>query len=580
MIVYTLSSMKNWVLFFILIPFLGYSQFSLFGNFRENSELINAIAKAYPTKNNSTELCQFIAEEAKRQKFSDQNNSYTVISSIFLANKIADNLQNFNAKSNQLFQTAINNSKSEKELYIWANLKYGYYLYTYRHYKEALPLFIKCDQELKTISENKIYQPEITYELIGFFMATAQEYHRSTAYLEKARQHTSDQSATANILDNIGLNYLKLNKFSEAENYFNQALILAKKYNNTDRIAKALGNIATLRFQEKKYEEAKNLFLEDVAISEKYQYNKNNMYALVWLAKVYLELNDFGNAEVCLQKAENIALSRSHFRSSELEIVQLYQKIAAKKGDATKDLRYRQKADSLSKMLEILDGSDALTQINWETQKENLQYQLNTEKVQREKESYFALGIVLLSAMLIILLFFIMKNRRNRWKVEKADYDKKVLSLALDKIKSEHKLNNSEQTIASFTTYIHEKNAQIELLENEISQIKTSSKSHLENATTDLEKLLESHLMTQENWERFRTVYRQEYWQDYQLLMQRFPDLTDSNQRIAILSSLGITNSEMARILGVTVEGIKKAKQRLRKKYSVEIESYLSSSQN
>lgn len=90
-----------------------------------------------------------------------------------------------------------------------------------------------------------------------------------------------------------------------------------------------------------------------------------------------------------------------------------------------------------------------------------------------------------------------------------------------------------------------------------------------------MQKLLESHLMTQENWENFKEAYMNEYPEEYHKLQTDFPDLTDSNLRIIILSRLEMTNNEMSRILGVTVDAVKKAKQRLRKKYENRLEDLL-----
>ena len=46
-----------------------------------------------------------------------------------------------------------------------------------------------------------------------------------------------------------------------------------------------------------------------------------------------------------------------------------------------------------------------------------------------------------------------------------------------------------------------------------------------------------------------------------------FPNLTDSNLRIIFLQKLGLNNVETAQILGITTDAVKKAKQRLKKKY-------------
>ncbi len=135
------------------------------------------------------------------------------------------------------------------------------------------------------------------------------------------------------------------------------------------------------------------------------------------------------------------------------------------------------------------------------------------------------------------------------------------MNLTLDKLHATHR------TLESYRTYLSEKNRQIEQLETEISLARTSEISYLKDNRQQLETLLESHLMTSENWENFKKVFQQEYPKYMRYLQENFPDLTDSNMRIILLTKLELTNQEIGRILAITVEAVKKSKQRLRKKY-------------
>lgn len=561
---------KKYISFYIfLLPFFCFSQLSVFNSFKTESQLINSVSEHYSKFEDTVSLSRFISEQAKILGIKNEKKSVIMISSIFLANKTSDVLQNYNDSSTRLFQKAIAvaEKSKRKDFYIWANLNYGNYLYTYRRYKEAFPYIIKCDQKVNTISDNKIFQPSKTYKLLGFFFFTAQEYQKSIDLLKKSIQLSPDHSKTAVQFDNIGLNLLKLNKLKEAESHFNKAQELAQKSNDKLRFVKVLGNMGTMKHLQKKYGSAEKLFLKDIEISMVEGNDQNTMYALIQLAKVYCDQNHFAKAKETLQKAEKIALSKPQFKSSELEIVQILQKIAGLEGDHNKDLIYRKKADSLTFMLNQLDGKYAIHQINWETQKENLKYQLHAEKAQSERQFYVTTAIILFSILLVATVFFVMKSYRSKWKIEKFEYEKKVLSLALEKEQSENKLNNSEQTIASFKTYIQEKNSQIVKLENTLVNIKNSSQSYLEKNSGELENLLKSHLMTAENWEHFKILFIKEYPDYYTSLTEKFPDLTESNLRIIFLSKLELNNTEISRILGVGVDAVKKSKQRLRKKY-------------
>jgi DNA-binding CsgD family transcriptional regulator len=48
--------------------------------------------------------------------------------------------------------------------------------------------------------------------------------------------------------------------------------------------------------------------------------------------------------------------------------------------------------------------------------------------------------------------------------------------------------------------------------------------------------------------------------------MENFPEITASNLRIILLQKLGFSNADISGLLGITVEAVKKSKQRLKRK--------------
>lgn len=99
--------------------------------------------------------------------------------------------------------------------------------------------------------------------------------------------------------------------------------------------------------------------------------------------------------------------------------------------------------------------------------------------------------------------------------------------------------------------------------------IANSSSLNLEKDNRSLEKLLESHLMTDENWLTFKNTFIREDYKTYKTILEQFPDITESALRIEMIQALGLNNAETARVLGVTIDAVKKSKQRLRKKSEV-----------
>lgn len=152
-------------------------------------------------------------------------------------------------------------------------------------------------------------------------------------------------------------------------------------------------------------------------------------------------------------------------------------------------------------------------------------------------------------------------------KIKAVLFDSKILSLKLDRINSEEKLNKSYTTLETYKTYLYEKNEQINALESVIKDTKQKANGLYEENESILEELIQSHLLTDENWEMFKYTFKKEQPNYYEFITTYLPNLTDSNLRIILLQKMNLSNQEIASILGVTIDAVKKAKQRLKKKY-------------
>lgn len=163
------------------------------------------------------------------------------------------------------------------------------------------------------------------------------------------------------------------------------------------------------------------------------------------------------------------------------------------------------------------------------------------------------------------MALFIFLNFKKQLKNKKLVYEQKVTLLELEKIKTENKLSQTHKNLNSQIEYLKEKNIKIKKLKVEIAQIKKSSSHYLEKEKGKLNTLLESHLMTESNWNAFKREFRKEQSEFYNLL-QNFPEITDSNKRILLLQKLDFNDNEIAELLGVTIDAVKKSIQRLKKK--------------
>jgi len=462
--------------------------------------------------------------------------------------------------------------EGDKGVQAWLQTQAGFYFYSFSHYDQALPYFVKARRIMDNFPKDKSNLSLIgeTYMKNAFFASTINDDVQVIPYLQTALDYTPKTSKNyGTILTAMGMHYFRQGLFDDAMEYHQKSISSALSINDSVRYAKALGEIAQIHKVRKEYDEAEKLLEEDIAISKRHRDERNTMFAQILLGKLYLLQNNITSAKKTLNEANAFAESKSYLKSYEFQIAEVLLQIAQLENDSMRELDLWRKLKDLEAILMNTDGDVAVRRVNMQAQRERFDYQLQLEKskLQQETLKKITFGIVAVLSVLGLILSYIAQKRKLKFR--ESEYQKKVISLQLDKSNSEKKLMETHNSLIAYQTYLLEKNEQISSLENEIKMIASSSSFNLEKNHRSLKSLLESHLMTDDNWFTFKNAFIREDYPTYKNLLEQFPSITESALRIELIQALGLNNAETARILGITVDAVKKSKQRLRKKSEV-----------
>ena len=117
----------------------------------------------------------------------------------------------------------------------------------------------------------------------------------------------------------------------------------------------------------------------------------------------------------------------------------------------------------------------------------------------------------------------------------------------------QYKLGQARESIA-------EKNRLLQKLEEDLEQ---------GVEMRDLADRLRHRINTQSDWMQFMVEFEVVHKGFFDRLGQRVEGLTPNDQRLASLVRLKLSNKEMAEVLNITLEGVKKARSRLKKKLAL-----------
>jgi DNA-binding CsgD family transcriptional regulator len=137
--------------------------------------------------------------------------------------------------------------------------------------------------------------------------------------------------------------------------------------------------------------------------------------------------------------------------------------------------------------------------------------------------------------------------------------------------KNKELLNNAVKQLHYYIDSVREKNQLINQFKQEIEQLHAQPEQYvvLQEKEEIAAKLKQYSILTENDWNEFRNLFEKVQIGFFSTLKQRFPDLTPSEQRLLALMKLKLSKREMAGMLGIAPDSIKKTRQRIRKKINV-----------
>jgi len=236
-----------------------------------------------------------------------------------------------------------------------------------------------------------------------------------------------------------------------------------------------------------------------------------------------------------------------------------------------------------------------------------IQTKYETEKKEKENEilkrdaeirkNVELLLVVIISGLLIlsVLLFLLFRTKNRSLRKNKLLYEqeKKLKDLELknkemekqrleelvyaeQKINSlqQDKIQNKNRELSTTTLSILNKNKILSEIKNEITEISTEDKK-LGGFLDKIADLIDGNLVLDQDWKQFKLHFDEVHKGFFENLFSNHPELTQNDLKLCAYLKINLSTKEMARILNVTPDAIKKSRQRLRKKLHLNAEEDL-----
>jgi tetratricopeptide (TPR) repeat protein len=477
------------------------------------------------------------------------NRGYNAVSTAYFDKAIA-----FSEKNNMVLEAAI-----------YQHRKAVYY-YLYKQNAAASRYFLLSEENFHRIGFERV--PDVSI----YFLETANFYYSLGNYdiarynLRNAlRYYRSTPADKINIINTIGLTYRNDGHLSIAMKYFKDALTLAKASNDSTWMAIAAGNIGSIYFRERDYEKALPLVEADYRQSLKFHQKLNALIALLRLVRINIDENKLNMATGQLQTAHSLLLASK--QDALIHWVKYYELNALlndRMGNSSQAIAHRIKFERLRDSAARRDNATAIERVKLQWEMERSQAEIKRIRTIAENDAYKLNTIILVLVLLFIISVLIYNHQRL-----KGLRDRELM--AVEKRRVDQDLKNATLALQGYTENLMHKNLLIDQFKTEIEKLQ--EKYSTADGAELMDKMTHAHIMTESNWNDFKKLFNRVHSAFFYNLRNRFPHLSATDTRLLALIKLRLNNREMAGMLGITIDGVKKSKQRLRKKMEIKPEA-------
>ena len=336
--------------------------------------------------------------------------------------------------------------------------------------------------------------------------------------IEKEYRNNPDKNFYLNILTNLcSCTAYRPDKEDEFNKYSEQ-LIESLEFCSDDFIKHvALGLVAGYYYQKKQYQNCISVLLD--------------------ILQFFNETKDIGRQGACLADLASCYATIGDYKKA----TEYYEQFA--------QLQF---SGSRSKVTSQVLNAESLLKIK--------QYNMQLEE-QRRTSRFRMTATIIGSALLIlgligIILFYRYRSRKNKVQLENEQLksEKQQLEIALQNKKlvaSSMMLEEKDQALKVIKEYIADARGRDSVAKDVAAKINTA---------------VNTHLMSEREWERFKLSFEQVYPDFFDGLSTQYPELTEYDLRLCAFYMMGIDTKQIALILNVQPLSIQRSRSRIRKK--------------
>jgi|GEM_PF-2858250 len=432
-------------------------------------------------------------------------------------------------------------------------------------YMEALRIYEATGEQSRLADAHRLLAAAQT--AVGSFRDSERNLAKAITIYEAA----NDRFYLAQALRDLGYTFFRQGKYEDANKHYLRALELSRSIEDAWGIAQARQNLGELAVRNKQYERAEQSYRWAL---ENYQGIGNPFeigLAHVDLAELYLQTGDINAALAENRQAEEYLREVDAYSSIQLVYKNYHDIYTALEQPAAALAAYREYTAIKDSLLTVEKQVriDEL-QLIYEVEKKDQEIALLGKDLKLEalRRQLLGGGLVALLLVAASIIFALWQRRRKEQQVQAERHRRQVAELE----KKELARAQLERELATQVLQLVRKNELLAQVQQEVAELSKRDKGQPDVDLRKLERSIQHNLDSDEDWQQFLITFERVHPAFLQQLRRRATRLSPAEQKLACLLRMNLSSKEIATLLNISGEGVKKGRYRLRKKLDLKRE--------
>jgi tetratricopeptide (TPR) repeat protein/putative methionine-R-sulfoxide reductase with GAF domain/DNA-binding CsgD family transcriptional regulator len=445
---------------------------------------------------------------------------------------------------------------------------------------------VSIDYSLQGLSLAESLHDDILIASIYNNLSVAHKNSKNILEAIRYNQLSLDLSETMSDQNNLAAGYLNKgdlfvmkSDLDEAEVYLVKALALFTEMGNTRGKIVSLNSLSSVHRNLGQFDLAEAELMEALKLSRQTGYVMNEIESMLGLADLYLIQKKYRKAIEFSQGAYELSKALG-FKAKLIEAYSGLAKAYFGDGSYKRSAEFFQLYSSLkdSVFSENLDQSIANMRIAYEVRRNEREMEIvkrdhRIELLNRNIFILFSVGsfVILLLCGIIIYIRQLRKKEmlEKKIKIRETEFglaQMKLQNQQLIEMELKSELTHRNNELTSYTLNMLQKNEAIKTIRDEMKAILVNIPSNLREKAQSIFSHANVSFHQDKEWEVFRTYFEGAHGGFLERLNQTVPGLSAADRKMAALIKLDMNLEQISSIMGISVDSVKVAKYRLRKK--------------